>query len=123
MSWKSGYRFSEKALLRECPEMHPHKSKPHPIHSNRDALRTLPPVRVPTKLIHSACPSTGVARGLVPRVSLRDALCQPKRDRRDKPGDDTACVALVGAISSLDRPLAASLSDRRRAASPECRAA
>ena len=52
--------------------------------------------RVPTKLIHSACHLAGVARGLVPRVSLRSALCQPKRDRRDKPGDDTACVALFG---------------------------
>ena len=26
--------------------------------------------------------------GLVPAISLRDALCPPKRDRRDKPGDD-----------------------------------
>src|SRR5450631_211916 len=26
--------------------------------------------------------------GLVPAISLRDATCPPKRDHRDKPGDD-----------------------------------
>jgi hypothetical protein len=26
--------------------------------------------------------------GLVPAISLRDAMCRPKRDHRDKPGDD-----------------------------------
>ncbi len=26
--------------------------------------------------------------GLVPAISFRDALCAPKRDHRDKPGDD-----------------------------------
>jgi len=26
--------------------------------------------------------------GLVPAISLIEALCTPKRDRRDKPGDD-----------------------------------
>src|SRR5712691_42872 len=40
-----------------------------------------------------ARPFSAVTRGLVPRVSLREARCQPKRDRRDKPGDDTKCVA------------------------------
>ena len=29
-----------------------------------------------------------VMAGLVPAISLRDALCLPKRDHRDKPGDD-----------------------------------
>jgi len=27
--------------------------------------------------------------GLVPAISIRDALCPPYRGRRDKPGDDT----------------------------------
>ncbi len=27
--------------------------------------------------------------GLVPAISLRDARCPPKRDHRDKPGDDS----------------------------------
>src|SRR5579885_3745023 len=26
--------------------------------------------------------------GLVPAIPIREALCPPKRDRRDKPGDD-----------------------------------
>jgi hypothetical protein len=26
--------------------------------------------------------------GLVPAISIREALIPPKRDRRDKPGDD-----------------------------------
>src|SRR5215207_2828742 len=38
--------------------------------------------------------------GLVPAISLRDAPCHPKRDRRDKPGDDSRenCVmpSLIG---------------------------
>jgi hypothetical protein len=27
--------------------------------------------------------------GLVPAISFRDAWCLPKRDHRDKPGDDS----------------------------------
>jgi hypothetical protein len=29
-----------------------------------------------------------VMRGLDPHISIREALCHPKRDRRDKTGDD-----------------------------------
>jgi hypothetical protein len=31
---------------------------------------------------------TSVVAGLVPATPIRKALCPPKRDRRDKPGDD-----------------------------------
>ena len=36
------------------------------------------------------CPLTfHVMPGLVPGIPFRDALCLPKRDRRDKPGNDS----------------------------------
>jgi hypothetical protein len=33
--------------------------------------------------------------GLVPAISLRDALCSPKRCHRDKPGDDKLCYLAI----------------------------
>lgn len=38
--------------------------------------------------------------GLVPAISTRDARCSPKRDRRDKPGDD-GCVCCNHCQSSI----------------------
>jgi hypothetical protein len=48
--------------------------------------------------IISATLSTVMA-GLVPAIPLRDALCPPKRDHRDKPGDDSR-GAMLNVIAS-----------------------
>src|ERR1700754_5214411 len=42
---------------------------------------------------------TVVMRGLVPRISLREALCQPKRDGPDKPGHDGVNQAQEGFVA------------------------
>src|SRR5882757_2257131 len=42
-------------------------------------------------------------RGLVPAISLRDALCPPKRDRRDKPGDDDGEGSATPDLASMRR--------------------
>jgi len=39
--------------------------------------------------------------GLVPAISLRDAPCLPKRDRRVKPGDDTLNLRLARVPSDV----------------------
>jgi hypothetical protein len=46
--------------------------------------------RITAPLLHlRAAPAIFlVMAGLVPAISIRDAPCPPKRDRRDKPGDD-----------------------------------
>ena len=54
--------------------------------------------------------------GLVPAISLRDALCHPKRDHRDKPGDDKLgkagekhmpqCVLITAGASGIGREFA-----------------
>src|SRR5258708_33774356 len=61
-------------------------------------------------------PSLHVMRGLDPRISLRDALCLPKRDGRDKPGHDGELDSYFAEIDArpelrLDGFLAAVLGD------------
>jgi hypothetical protein len=49
--------------------------------------------RAATSRIIEAEDSQFVMRGLDPRIPIRGTSCLPKRDRRDKPGDDEESVS------------------------------